>query len=72
VRGIPGDIDPDLAFIVAHWHDLKPDSRRMVLDTVRSEIHTPDADARREACVSALTQAQAEDREQDRQYPGAM
>ena len=30
--------DPDLAFVAAHWHDLEPDIRRMILDTVRREI----------------------------------
>ncbi len=37
------DFDPDLAFIVRHWHDLKPDIRRVILHTVRSSIRTPDA-----------------------------
>lgn len=34
--------DPDLAFVVRHWHDLKPDIRRTILHTVRSSIHSTD------------------------------
>jgi hypothetical protein len=42
-----GDFDPDLGFIVSHWHDLKLDVRRSIMHTVRASIHPPDADRRR-------------------------
>ncbi|MBP7051591.1 MAG: hypothetical protein KBE65_11295 [Phycisphaerae bacterium] len=35
--------DPDLAFVVAHWNDLKPDIRRAILHKVKSSIRTPNA-----------------------------
>lgn len=66
---ISSDTDPDLAFVVEHWHDLKPAVRRTILDVVRSEIRTPDTDRRRAAVLDALRQAHSDDRQADATYP---
>lgn len=67
---ISSDIDPDLAFVVAHWHDLPDAVKARILDIVRSETWTPDAAARREAVQAALQQAHSDDRQADRMHEG--
>lgn len=63
-----GDFDPDLAFIVAHWHSLPDRVKREIRDTVQPYAKTPDADARRQAVLDALRQAHDDDQNGDRTY----
>ena len=57
VHEIPAGTDPDLAFIVSHWHDLPDTTKASILDIVRCYSRTPDAGARRRAVQQALRKA---------------
>jgi hypothetical protein len=68
VHQISSETDPDLAFVVAHWHDLPAATKRNIMHVVRSYATTPDPPARREAVRKALEQAHSEDQTEDRTY----
>lgn len=68
---ISSDTDPDLAFVVEHWHDLPDAVKARILDVVKPYAKTPDATARRQAVEQALQQAHNPDRAKDRTFDGS-
>ncbi|MCL5280503.1 MAG: hypothetical protein M1376_11415 [Planctomycetes bacterium] len=61
--------DPDLREVMAAWPDLPADVKRPILYVCRSYARPVDAARRRADVLDAMTQAQSEDRRQDRHYP---